>query len=156
MKTIVDINSSGIKRVFLFILCAMVTSCSIIKPRERVTNVLFLDYRPYLSTGFHISPDSYNQPHNTLGELVIEVYPALKESPTIFVDGIYSASRIIIENVTAEELLEIAVSHAKTLGANGLADLEVKVIYNTTYLKDGSEIRTVSHYEIKGLCIERL
>lgn len=156
-----------IRTSLLVVPFALLTSCAVIQPRERVTNTLFLDYRPYVSAGFHISPDPYNQPHNVLGELMIEVYPAIKpfskykeQGESKFSDGIYSnrglsANRVFKEVITSEELLEIAVSKALDIGANGIANFEAKVIYNTTYLKNGSTIQTISHYEIKGLCIDR-
>ena len=76
-----------------------------------------------------------------------------------FTDGIYggggiSASRVYRETITSEELLEIAVSKALELGADGISNFEAKVIYNTTYTKYGTT-QTLSHYEIKGLCIDR-
>ena len=94
---------------------------------------------------------------------MIEVYPAIKEGQTKeskFADGIYSsgfsANKVYKETITPEELLEIAVSYALKLGADGIANFDAKIIYNTTYLKSGEIIQSVSHYEIKGLCIDRL
>lgn len=152
-----------LKRFLPIIICTLLTSCSAIQPRDRVTNIMFIDYRPYVSADFHISPNAYTQPHNVLGELMIEVYPAIKEGQTKeskFADGIYSsgfsANKVYKETITPEELLEIAVSYALKLGADGIANFDAKVIYNTTHLKSGEIIQSVSHYEIKGLCIDRL
>ena len=50
--------------------------------------------------------------------------------------------------------VEIAVSKALELGADGISNFEAKVIYTTTYSKYGTT-QTLSHYEIKGLCIDR-
>ena len=158
----------SIMRKFIpFFLCAFLTGCAIVQPRDRVTNVMFLDYRPYVSADFHISPDAYTQAHHALGELMIEVYPAIKSNASRnratteakFTDGIYggggiSASRVYRETITSEELLEIAVSKALELGADGISNFQAKVIYNTTYTKYGTT-QTLSHYEIKGLCIDR-
>ena len=97
---------------------------------------------------------------------MIEVYPAIKSNSSRnretteakFTDGIYgggiSASRVYKETITPEELLEIAVSKALELGADGISNFEAKVIYTTTYSKYGTT-QTLSHYEIKGLCIDR-
>ena len=156
-----------VRKMLPFLLCAILTGCAVVQPRERITNVLFLDYRPYVSADFHISPDAYTQSHHALGELMIEVYPAIKSNASrnratteaMFTDGIYggggiSASRVYRETITSKELLEIAVSKALELGADGISNFEAKVIYNTTYTKYGTT-QTLSHYEIKGLCIDR-
>lgn len=155
------------KKIIPFLFCVLLTGCAVVQPRARITNVLFLDYRPYVSADFHISPDAYTQSHYALGELMIEVYPAIKSNSsrnretteTKFTDGIYggggiSASRVYKETITSEELLEIAVSKALELGADGISNFEAKVIYTTTYSKYGTT-QTLSHYEIKGLCIDR-
>lgn len=155
------------KKMLPFFVCVLLTGCAVVQPRDRITNVLFLDYRPYVSADFHISPDAYTQAHHALGELMIEVYPAIKSNASKnkatteakFTDGIYggggiSASRVYRETITSEELLEIAVSKALELGADGISNFEAKVIYNTTYTKYGTT-QTLSHYEIKGLCIDR-
>ena len=47
-----------IRKTLPFLLCALLTGCAVVQPRERITNVLFLDYRPYVSADFHISPDA--------------------------------------------------------------------------------------------------
>lgn len=166
MNTKLVSSLAVIRKMLPFFLCALLTGCAVVQPRDRITNVLFLDYRPYVSADFHISPDAYNQPHHALGELMIEVYPAIKSNASRnreateakFTDGIYgggiSASRVYKETITSEELLEIAVSKALELGADGISNFEAKVIYNTTYTKYGTT-QTLSHYEIKGLCIDR-
>ena len=156
-----------VRKMLPFLLCVLLTGCAVVRPRERITNVLFLDYRPYVSVDFHISPDAYTQSHHALGELMIEVYPAIKSNASRnratteakFTDGIYSgggisASRVYRETITSDELLEIAVSKALELGADGISNFQAKVIYNTTYTKYGTT-KTLSHYEIKGLCIDR-
>ncbi len=168
MKTKTIAKIAMMKKIIPLVACTLLTGCAIIQPRDRVTKVLFLDYRPYVSADFHISPDAYSQPHNALGELMVEVYPAIKPTSqkkkevkeTKFSDGIYNtgglpASKVYKETITSEELLEIAVSKALELGADGISNFEAKVIYTTTYSKYGGMTQSISHYEIQGLCIDR-
>ena len=76
---------------------------------------------------------------------MIEIYPAIKpitqntkeNKESKFSDGIYhkgglSVNKVYTEIITSEELLEIAVSKALEIGADGIANFEAKVIYNTT------------------------
>lgn len=151
------------KNILTLFICLLLTGCAV-QPRDRVTNVLFLDYRPYVSADFYITPDAYSQPHNALGELMITVYPAISRNSFTteakFSDGIYSNGKTSVnsymENISSEELLELAVSNALKLGADGISNFEAKVVYNTTHSKYVGIIQTISHYEIKGLCIDRL
>ena len=129
------------KRIIVILaFLAVMSSCGVMQPKGEI--VRFLDYRPYTEAGIFLSPYNYTGKYEPIGQIDIEVYP---EQVT---DGIY----ISYKEVTADQLLEKAVKHSLGKGANGIANLSIKTIYNVTYNRYGSS-RTLSHYEITGFLI---
>lgn len=55
----------------------ILAGCSVMKPTEREITTLFLDYRPYAEQGFFLSSDPYPEEFTSLGEIQIEVLPAM-------------------------------------------------------------------------------
>lgn len=57
----------------------VLTSCGALfmpyEPQQRMELASFLDFRPYTSAGFFISPDAYTGEFEPLGQLYIEIYP---------------------------------------------------------------------------------
>ena len=159
------------KKIFIVMMTAMfLTGCGTLNTvRDRIVIKSFYDYSAYTNEGFFISPNQYVGEHQPIGELFIEVIPAIvpikstkssANSPKKeFSDGIYSSQPSLIRTTTEklepEELLEMAVSEAVRRGANGISNFEVKAVYTTTVTKT-STIKTLSHYEISGLCIKTL
>lgn len=141
------------KRVALFCLLITAMSCSpVIYPSVKV---YFADYRPYSDSGFFISPDPYSAgPFESLGELYIEVTTgtpnkADKGARNKNDDGIYSRPEkvdIEVGEINYNELLDFAVSEAKSVGADGLADF--KITSPSSNILGGK-------YTISGLCIKR-
>ena len=137
----------------MFVLVITAISCSpVIHPSVKV---YFADYRPYSDAGFFISPDPYSAgPFESLGELYIEVTTGTlkKEDKSVKNkndDGIYSRPEEVDLGVGAinyNELLDLAVSEAKSLGADGLADF--KITSPPSNILSGT-------YTISGLCIKR-
>lgn len=147
------------KILLLLISAALLAGCSLTRPSARMVNTIFLDYRPYTTEGFFISPNSYNGEHDVLGELSIDITPALipfsKVEKSEFPDGIYKTfggPKVVKEEIYAEEILEIAVSKAVELGGNGLSNFSAKRIFDINY-NSGVAIKTLSHYEIRGVVI---
>lgn len=145
------------RTIILLSIIVCLTGCAV-QNQTRVVSASFIDYRPYSQSGFFISPDPYPGKFSSLGELYIEVFPAIESSrPTYSIqqDGIYSnVSGTYARNqetIFSDELLEIAVDNARELGANGLADFDIRIIYRTDP-KTGKRV-DVDHYEISGLCI---
>ena len=143
------------KRIALLLLLAVAASCGPAAHLERSVQVYFADYRPYSEAGFFISPDPYSAgPFESLGELCIRITPGMadkggKESTSKNDDGIYSrpsGGSIVVEEIKYNELLDIAVSEAMALGADGLADF--KITPPPSNIPGGS-------YIITGLCIKR-
>ncbi len=150
------------KLSLLLVFSAMIlSSCSVTRPRAVYSS--FIDYRPYADAGFFLSPDPYAGKYESLGELKMEIVPAILKTSEKkqdskeprFTDGLYSnqptLSSTYMEFIDSPELLEIVVGKALELGANGIVNLDISVIYDVS--KYG---RTINHYEIKGLCIKIL
>lgn len=151
--------------ITLMSLAIIATSCSIMQPQQRAEYVSFLDYRPYTSAGFFLSPNSYTGKFEAIGQLDITVIPeqvSANESKANdngkFSDGVYSSKlswSYKLKEIPAEELLELAYKNAVDKGANGIANLQIKRVTRTTYTKYGSST-SLSHYEISGYLIKVL
>lgn len=143
-------------RFALPLLFIFTMSCGTATHLERSVTVSFADFRRYAEEGFFVSPDPYSAgPFESLGELYIRVTPAVwekreKGSTTKHDDGIYSRPEvggIVVEEIKYDELLDIAVSEAVSLGANGLVDFRIS---------SPSSVAPGSPFIITGLCIRRL
>lgn len=139
------------KRIALIALSMLIlASCSV--TRQRQTFVSFLDYRPYTSADFFLSPDPCVKDFDSIGQLYIDIVPGTA-TPTSntkkdFSDNIYNNGGLTAptyEVISSEELLETAVSKALEMGANGIANLKITATRN--------ELGQATRYEISGLCI---
>ena len=139
------------KRIVLMIVTMLVlASCSV--TRQRQTFVSFIDYRPYTSADFFLSPDPCVKDFDSIGQLYIDVIPGTATPTTStaknFSDNIYNKGGMVAttyEVISSEELLEMAVSKALEMGANGIANLKITATRN--------ELGQATRYEISGLCI---
>ena len=143
------------KRLFILLLALInLQSCGALfapyEPQQKATFATFLDFRPYTSEGFFISPDSYTGDHETLGELFLIVMPEQKEiterkrskyDEVQYINGILYGYEII----PYAELLEQAVLRAVSIGADGIADFKIAKHANDYSVR----------YEVTGLCIRR-
>ena len=118
------------------------------KPTRRVIKTTIIDYRPSISEGFYLSPDPYTKDFDPIGEIRIEVTPALvdrnspKASKCICNGGVWE------EVVTSDELLRAAVKQAIALQANAIVNLKI-----TTEIDE--DIEPTRKYIISGFCIVR-
>ena len=149
------------KLIFLTVLSIMLCSCGIIT-RDRIVTPLFLDFRPYSSSDFFLSPNPYNGDFEPVGELNIVVDPAVlrydPSSANKYPDNIYAAKPTVVqENIPASELLEIAVGEALKMGANGISNLKIEVSKEVYGYTKGSINKAidVDRYHITGFCIIR-
>lgn len=120
------------------------------KPTRRVVKTTLIDYRPYISEGFYLSPDPYTKDFDPIGEIRIEVTPALvdRDSPKSKASKYISNNGVWEEVVTADELLRAAVKQAIALQANAIVNLKI-----TTEIDE--DIEPTRKYIISGFCIVR-
>lgn len=139
------------KRTSILLLAIMaLSSCAVFYPSERITLASFVDYRPYTSAGFFISPDPYPGRFEAMGELIIEVIPAELE---ISYDERHKYDHIRYWDMTVSgaeriphaELLEMAVVRTIALGGNGISNLKIT---KETDMSDNVV------YRVTGLCIK--
>lgn len=131
------------KRLIILLgLAILATSCAVVQPQQQKEIVSFLDYRPYTEAGFFISPYNYTGKYEAIGQLDIIVYP---EQVT---EGIYTTKK----EIPSTDLLDKAVKHSLGKGANGIANLKISRISNTSVSKYGT-ISSLSHYEVSGFLI---
>ena len=143
--------------VFSIILC----SCGI-TTRNRIVTPLFLDFRPYTSADFFLSPNPYTGEFEPIGELSVIVEPAVvkyePKTETKYTDGIYAAKPTVVrEQIPASELLDIAVAEALKMGANGISNLKIEIRpTHYSYTKGFvTKFIEVDEYHITGFCIAR-
>jgi len=116
---------------------------------------MFLDFRPYTDAGFFISPNPYTGEFSPIGEISMTIQPALRpkakliKSAGAYIDGLYSqknTSNVEQEEISASELLEMAVKEAKALGANGVSNFKCLLVTDVDPVER-------YHYEISGFAI---
>lgn len=143
------------KKIFILLLALVsLSSCGALfmpyEPQQRFELASFLDFRPYSSAGFFISPDAYPGECEPLGKLYIDVIPEEKEiseskrnkyDEPHYVNGILYG----YEHIKFAELLDKAVAKAMELGADGLADFKIQKVTVADRVR----------YEVSGLCIKR-
>ena len=152
------------KKALYFALLAIVfASCSTLKPTNRITTTFLADYRPYSSADFFLSPDPYLGDFKPIGEIRIEIHPALvrptSTSAPKYYDGLYiQPTGLVEEQIPMSDLLEAAVKEALDLGANGIANLKITTQESAVYTSRGKVVSTgkaVTKYVITGFCIIR-
>ena len=141
--------------VAIFTFAFVIQGCSP-KLSPRLVEASFFDFRKFTSEGFFLSPDPYTREFTPCGELFIVVHPADIKSTGInkdksLDDSVYDSSNpigsVIKERISSEELLELIVSKAKEVGANGIANFKCTPISITHYIGNSS-YATFSHYEL--------
>ena len=146
------------KQILTLILAAILMASCGVATHTRVTETTFIDYRPYTSAGFFLSPDPYSGAFDALGEVRVSVTPAiLPRTATVrkastFTDGVYNdtatTSNFVYEKVEPEELLEEAVTVAKKMGADGLVDIDIQRVPT-------GDVTDPTVYVLTGLAILR-
>lgn len=137
------------KKIVLVIAAVLFVSCSTYSPLQKATYATFLDYRPYNSEGFFLSPDPYSGDCEYLGELFIEVLPeqvVIKNGAYDLYDAIafYNGKWYGFERLSYAEILQTAVVRAASMGANGITSLKIEK-------HNGSR----PFYTVTGLCIKK-
>lgn len=146
------------KRILILLLALICfSSCATFRPQQRSTFAYFLDYRPYTSEGFFISPDPYTGEFESLGELYIEVLPEQKainiEDEDKYDNVMYWGTQAYgFERISHAELLEMAVHKAVLKDANGIANLKIEKCSESS--TNGSIVSSRIVYKIYGLCIK--
>lgn len=147
------------KKIIFLLSILLISGCAM--QRQRLVSTFFLDYRPYTEHGFFISPDPFTGKFIPVGDLFITVIPGTKPKKAqekvaidyerAYFDDIYAAptpSQVFTkETISPEELLEIAVSEAKRVGANGISNFKCECIRDI-------KTSTVENYCISGFCIK--
>lgn len=150
---------------FLYLIAAalMFASCASMKPTNRITTTYLADYRPYSSADFFLSPDPYTGDFEPIGEIRVEIQPALVRPTSTaapkYYDGLYlQPTGLVEEQIPMSDLLEAAVKEALDLGANGIASLKITTQESAVYTSRGKIMSTgkaVTKYVITGFCIIR-
>lgn len=127
----------------LLLAALLLASCATLN-RQRTVSVYFTSFDKY--PDMWISPNTCTMPHKVLGNLTIEITPAI-QPPQRSQDGVYSSNINTpqYERIGYDELLEMAVVEARARGANGISNIAV-----TTDKSDS----TVYRYYVSGLLLK--
>lgn len=112
--------------------------------RQRVVVYSFGDYRNY--PDMWISPNPCTQPHQAIGDLAIDIAPAYRVD-----DDNSSWPTYSYEKIGFDELMEMAVSKARSLGANGISNFSIKTDHDIDKATGKSAI---TGYHVSGLLIK--
>lgn len=145
--------------IFLF-LTIVISGCSVLRPTDRITESCLLDFRPYSSADFFLSPNPYEGDFIPIGELTIDITPALKEpSEDVKFQDIYGTSKKLIpEVVPANEILDALVAKALDIGADGISNIKISMSTENVMVNKGIfsvQYMPVVKYHITGFCIKR-
>lgn len=130
-------------------------------PTERKVQAYYFDFSDYYKEGFLISPDPYTKDFESCGTLLVKVTPAkiLQKATREFdaINGLYAKpEELIQEEISADELLNIAVKEAKSKGANAIVNFKCIEIYSSFYSEVSKRyISYLTHYEVSGFAINR-
>ncbi len=148
------------RKIIFLLSILLISGCAV--QRQRLISTFFLDYRPYTEQGFFISPDPFMGKFMPVGDLSVTVIPGTKPKKSqekiaidyerAYFDDIYGApptpAQVFTkETISPEELLEIAVSEARKVGANGISNFKCECIRNI-------KTNMVESYYITGFCIK--
>ncbi len=138
------------KKILLFIIAtAMLVSCGGPKLTSRVVASSLLDFRGYAERGFLVSPYAYTSEYEAIGELEVYVLPAnVKKEIKPFDFSNTVEVRIVPEDITRQELADIAVEEAKKTGADALVNFDIKQLPASLDSRD-------IYYIVSGFCIKR-
>lgn len=139
------------KSLFFAIALLAMTACGGPKKviTSRIVESLLLDYREYAEQGFLVSPYEYTSDYEAIGEIKVYVEPANVEKEF---ESQYTGGRTYIaiaqEDITLQELADIAVEKAKETGADALVNfrIEKKPLRGSSF---------DVYYTITGFCIKR-
>lgn len=148
------------KKILIAILTAVVlTSCGSVKPTtsDRMVLSSVVNYQKYSEEGFLITPFEYTADYEAIGEMEILIIPAKVKNQgarTVNFESKTAGSTttyIAQENISKQEMTNIAVAKAKELGANAIAGFKIEKKYY--YLQ--SQYNNDVYYVVSGLCIMR-
>lgn len=122
------------------------------QPRDRKIEVMFSDYSKYMKEGFLITPNAYQGEFDSIGELRIDVAPAI--SRQTIGEGYYASSSFAYEVINEEELISTAVTVAKGKGANAITNFKIEVVDTYKYSKLYGTNVPDYYYCITGFCIK--
>lgn len=150
------------KNFIILLLIAMaliIHSCSP-KAMPRTVITSFADYSKYSNEGFLVSPNPYPDKFISVGEIFIIVVPGDKvKQESKYFDSQTNTYNVITkvykENISLNELTDLAVQQTKAKGANALVNFKIQIINNQTYSNLYKRyIPVFSHYEISGFAIK--
>lgn len=139
------------KLAIIFIALSAV-ACSTMKPTQRTSLSIFSDYREYAQQGFLISPSPYTYDFESVGEISIVVRPA-KEVKTVpvYPGSINNTQKLVYEELSYDELVKMAVTEAKSKGADALVNFSI----TKEYVRNAQGYEIEMYYNITGFCIKR-
>lgn len=137
------------KKILFFAAILTLTACGGPKLTTRVVSSSLLDYREYAEQGFLVSPYEYTSGYEAIGELEVYVLPAnVKKEVKSQYSGGGTYITIAQEDITNQELADIAVEEAKKTGADALVNFKIE---QTPVSLSGNDV----FYTISGFCIKR-
>ena len=137
------------KILFFAVALLAITACGGPKLTTRIVTSSLLDYRGYAESGFLVSPYAYTSEYDAIGEIEIYVLPAnvKKDVESQYTEG-RTYTVIAQEDISNQELADIAVEKAKETGADALVNFKIA---QTPVSIGSSDI----YYTVSGFCIKR-
>lgn len=127
---------------------------------QRQVYTSFSDFRKYSEEGFLISPSPYTYNFESVGELEMTIYPAIEKKEHKYTYSQDTYYRFEKETVDYNELVAMAVTEAKSKGADAIVNFAITVEYKTISYSaygyiSGPMPTEIVKYIVKGFCIKR-
>lgn len=129
------------KMKYLIIIASFVmVSCATVSEMPEIVSTTAIDFRPYTSKGFLITPTEYVGEYESIGILTSTFYPALTKVPsryttsegTVITD--ISGKRWFLRAIDYKKALEEIYNQSVNMGANALMLFQLKIVVRTNSL----------------------
>ena len=146
---------------FLFCGCSTLTELKFIYPFESLHKI---DFTPYTSKGFLITPEKYNGDYESVGLINFTAMPGAqyKLAGSRFVPDYTGTSNIpryvqyfdwVIDSISFDKVLTKAYEVCKNMGADALVNFNYEAV-NYPYYNIKNPV-TITGYKIYGFAIKR-
>jgi hypothetical protein len=152
-------NKIFLKLAFLLV----VSNCSnlVLKPEQKKVTVFTVDYKRYAEKGFLMTPYSYTAPHDSYGEVRIELTPAIIAAAGNEVNPKYAyvyqnGLRFAVEEVSLQEALDSAYVYCLRYGANAFVNIRYESEFtHFDYANLTGDKWALRKYTVSGFAIKR-
>ena len=151
------------KKCLIIIFIGLLSCTSMPKKYERVESYFILDFSKYNDLGFLFTPGDYNGEYKAIGNISYKYIPAAELIKKPEIDNtnykyvkcrIDTSSKIVIEKLNFEEIMDTIYKNVKAKGADAILYLKIEPESEAYSFKNLTDV-TVEGINISGFAIKR-